>query len=178
MDTLCRSQRCPSWGELTYKGFRRVRGPTTTQATWKLAFCTSSRSSLIIVHRRCVAECCRVTFKNRYPMCGIKLITFTAGASACFNWKAKGSKAGRKWKRKNRHFSYFFFYFFEATTFKVEENSRTFKGKMEFKDFSRTSPKIQGLFKTVRALVKCCQRENGPFSSTPNKSHTYFKIGN
>ena len=33
---------------------------------------------------------------------------------------------------------------FEATTFKVEENSRTFKGKMEFKDFSRTSPKIQG----------------------------------
>ena len=45
---------------------------------------------------------------------------------------------------------------FEATTFKVEENSRTFKGKMEFKDFSRTSPKIQGLFKTVRALVKCC----------------------
>ena len=46
---------------------------------------------------------------------------------------------------------------FEATTFKVEENSRTFKGKMEFKDFSRTSPKIQGLFKTVRALVKCCQ---------------------
>ena len=67
---------------------------------------------------------------------------------------------------------------FEATTFKVEENSRTFKGKMEFKDFSRTSPKIQGLFKTVRALVKCCQRENGPFSSTPNKSHTYFKIGN
>ena len=67
---------------------------------------------------------------------------------------------------------------FEATTFKVEENSRTFKGKMEFKDFSRTSPKIQGLFKTVRALVKCCQRENGPFSSTPNKSHTYFKISN
>ena len=71
---------------------------------------------------------------------------------------------------------------FHATTFKVEENSRTiqglaqkfkdlsrkngiqglfkdlhrnlrtFQGKMEFKDFSRTSPKIQGLFKTVRAL--------------------------
>ena len=28
-------------------------------------------------------------------------------------------------------------------------NSRTFQGKMEFKDFSRTSPKILGLFKTV-----------------------------
>ena len=27
---------------------------------------------------------------------------------------------------------------FQATTFKVEENSRTFQGKMEFKDFSRT----------------------------------------
>ena len=60
----------------------------------------------------------------------------------------------------------------------LHRNLRTFQGKMEFKDFSRTSPKIQGLFKTVRALVKCCQRENGPFSSTPNKSHTYFKIGN
>ena len=51
---------------------------------------------------------------------------------------------------------------FQATTFKVEENSRTFQGlaqnfkafprKMEFKDFSRTSPKVQGLFKTVRTL--------------------------
>ena len=28
-------------------------------------------------------------------------------------------------------------------------NIRTFQGKMEFKDFSRTSPKIQGNFKTV-----------------------------
>ena len=26
---------------------------------------------------------------------------------------------------------------FQATTFKVQENSRTFQGKMEFKDFSR-----------------------------------------
>ena len=41
---------------------------------------------------------------------------------------------------------------FQATTFKVEENSRTFQGKMEFKDFPRTSPKIQGLFKTVQTL--------------------------
>ena len=52
---------------------------------------------------------------------------------------------------------------FDASTFKVEENSRTFQGlihrnsmtfqgKMEFKDFSRTPPKIQGLFKTVRTL--------------------------
>ena len=41
-------------------------------------------------------------------------------------------------------------------TFKVDENSRIFQGLaqkfMEFKDFSSTSPKIQGLFKTVRAL--------------------------
>ena len=53
---------------------------------------------------------------------------------------------------------------FQATKFKVEEiqglykdlhrHLRTFQGKMEFKDFSRTSPKIQGLFKTVRALCK------------------------
>ena len=39
---------------------------------------------------------------------------------------------------------------FQATTFKVGEHSRTFQEKMEFKDFSRTSPKIQGLFKSVR----------------------------
>ena len=31
----------------------------------------------------------------------------------------------------------------------------TFQGKMEFKDFSRTPPKIQGLFKTVRTLMGC-----------------------
>ena len=34
----------------------------------------------------------------------------------------------------------------------LHRNLRTFQGKMEFKDFSRTSTKIQGLFKTVRAL--------------------------
>ena len=34
----------------------------------------------------------------------------------------------------------------------LHRNLRTFQGKMEFKDFSRTSPKIQGLFKTVRAM--------------------------
>jgi len=32
---------------------------------------------------------------------------------------------------------------FQATTFKVEENSRTFQGKVEFKDISRTLTKIQ-----------------------------------
>ena len=31
-------------------------------------------------------------------------------------------------------------------------NSRTFQAKIEFKDFSRTPPKIQGLFKTVQTL--------------------------
>ena len=51
---------------------------------------------------------------------------------------------------------------FQATTFKAEENSRTFQGltqkfkdfegKMEFKDVLRPSPKIQGLFKTVQTL--------------------------
>ena len=34
----------------------------------------------------------------------------------------------------------------------LHRNLRTFQGKMEFKDFSRTSPKIQGLFKTARTL--------------------------
>ena len=34
----------------------------------------------------------------------------------------------------------------------LHRNSGTFQGKMEFKDFSRTPPKIQGLFKTVRTL--------------------------
>ena len=34
----------------------------------------------------------------------------------------------------------------------LHRNLRTFQGKMEFKDFSRTSPKIQGLFKPVRTL--------------------------
>ena len=38
---------------------------------------------------------------------------------------------------------------FQATTFKVEENSRTFQGLAQtFKDFSRKNG-IQGLFKTV-----------------------------
>ena len=36
----------------------------------------------------------------------------------------------------------------------LHTNSRTFQGKMEFKDFSRTPPKIQGLFKTVRTLIE------------------------
>ena len=31
---------------------------------------------------------------------------------------------------------------FQVTTFKVEENLRTFQGKMEFKDFSRTCTDI------------------------------------
>ena len=35
----------------------------------------------------------------------------------------------------------------------LHRNLRTFQGKMEFKDFSRTPPKIQGLFKTVRTLL-------------------------
>ena len=39
---------------------------------------------------------------------------------------------------------------FQTTAFKVEGNSRTFQGLAQtFKNFSRASPKIQGLFKTV-----------------------------
>ena len=34
----------------------------------------------------------------------------------------------------------------------LHRNLRSFEGKMEFKDFSRTSLKIQGLFKTVPTL--------------------------
>ena len=34
----------------------------------------------------------------------------------------------------------------------LHRNLRTFQGKMEFKDFSRTFPKIQGLFKTARTV--------------------------
>ena len=54
----------------------------------------------------------------------------------------------------------------QATTFKVEENSRTFKGlAQKFKDFSRTSFKIQGLFETARTLSKIglyFTHRNGP----------------
>ena len=43
----------------------------------------------------------------------------------------------------------------QATTFRVKESSRTFQGlAQKFKDFSRTSPNIQGLFKTVQTLWK------------------------
>ena len=41
----------------------------------------------------------------------------------------------------------------QATTFKVKESSRTFQGlAQKCKDFSRTSPNIQRLFKTVWTL--------------------------
>ena len=36
----------------------------------------------------------------------------------------------------------------------LHRNLRTFQGKMEFNDFSRTSTKNQGLFKTVISLEK------------------------
>ena len=43
---------------------------------------------------------------------------------------------------------------FQATTLLVEENSRNFQGQAQkFKGFSRTFPKIQGPFKTVRTLI-------------------------
>ena len=58
---------------------------------------------------------------------------------------------------------------FQATTFKGEENSRTFQGlAQKFKDFSRTSPKIQGLFKTVQTL----KLYNPSFISCESRSST------
>ena len=45
----------------------------------------------------------------------------------------------------------------------LHRNLRTFQGKMEFKDFSRTSPKIQGLFKTVRTLFYTYKKTNNIF---------------
>ena len=47
------------------------------------------------------------------------------------------------------------------TTFKVEENSRTFQATIEFKDFSMTPPKIQALFETMRTLVLEKKKEKG-----------------
>jgi len=46
----------------------------------------------------------------------------------------------------------------------VHRNLRTLQGKMKFKDFSRTPPEIQGLFKTVRTLQLCLRgRSMGSF---------------
>ena len=47
------------------------------------------------------------------------------------------------------------------TTFKVEENSRTFQATIEFKDFSMTPPKIQAHFETMRTLVLEKKKEKG-----------------
>ena len=48
----------------------------------------------------------------------------------------------------------------------LHRNLRTYQGKMEFKDFSATSPKIQGLFKTVWTLSALLfSRENFPGKS-------------
>ena len=40
---------------------------------------------------------------------------------------------------------------------------RTFQGKMEFKDFPRTFPKIQGLFKTA-----CANPDNSSHDTQPH----------
>ena len=61
---------------------------------------------------------------------------------------------------------------FQTTTFKVEENSRTFQGlAQKFKALSRTSPKIQGLLKTVRALLTITRPDMTMNSTT---GHVYF----
>ena len=53
----------------------------------------------------------------------------------------------------------------------LHRNLRTFQGKMEFKDFSRTSPKIQGLFKTVQTLLYTIfdTKGNLPFLVAPSR---------
>ena len=66
---------------------------------------------------------------------------------------------------------------FQAISFKAEENSRTFQGKMEFKDFSRTSPKIHGLFKDLHRNLRAFQgkMEFKDFSRTSPKIQGLFK---
>ena len=54
---------------------------------------------------------------------------------------------------------------FHATTFKVEENSRL---AQKFKDFSRTTPKIQGFFKTVQTL--CNTKPFHPFFNSKGRT--------
>ena len=60
----------------------------------------------------------------------------------------------------------------------LHRNLRTFQGKMEFKDFSRTSPKIQGLFKTVRTLLKekCSRLFKVQYSKPTRKKGNKNKI--
>ena len=43
----------------------------------------------------------------------------------------------------------------------LHRNLRTFQGKMEFKDFSRTSPKIQGLSRLCEKGLLFCQSRAG-----------------
>ena len=62
----------------------------------------------------------------------------------------------------------------------LHRNLRTFQGKMEFKDFSRTSPKIQGLFKTVWTLFYTIFGTEGnlpkkPFLLTPRHWRRFVK---
>ena len=42
---------------------------------------------------------------------------------------------------------------FQAAAFKVEENSRTFQGKMKLKDFFRTFPKILRTVQSLKAIL-------------------------
>ena len=42
---------------------------------------------------------------------------------------------------------------FQAAAFKVEENSRTFQGKMKLKDFLRTFPKILRTVQSLKAIL-------------------------
>ena len=77
--------------------------------------------------------------KQKSALC--KLITFTNATSPSYDLYSvfDNQKASKNTLK--------------ATTFQIEENLKTLKRlAQQFKDFSRTSPKIQGLFKAVRTV--------------------------
>ena len=49
----------------------------------------------------------------------------------------------------------------------LHRNLRTFQGKMEFKDFSRTSPKIQGLAQKFKDFSRTSPKIQGLFKTVP-----------
>ena len=62
---------------------------------------------------------------------------------------------------------------FQAAAFKVEENSRTFRGKMKLKDFLRTFPKI---LRTVRSLKAILVSRHSAQVHYINVNTLFFKV--
>ena len=54
----------------------------------------------------------------------------------------------------------------------LHRNLRNSQGKMEFKDFSRTSSKIQGFFKTVRTLHSAWQADFEKLQASMTRKQT------